>query len=64
MFPEPRGSGGSARPANDDDMSGADMADDIERLRLHLKLKQIDLLGHSNGGTIALAYVERYPLAV
>jgi proline iminopeptidase len=45
-------------------MSDADMADDIEQLRLHLGLKQIDLLGHSNGGTIVLAYAERYSLAV
>jgi proline iminopeptidase len=61
IYPEPRGSRPSSRPENEEDMSDADMADDIERLRLHLGLMQIDLLGHSNGGTIALAYAERYP---
>jgi pimeloyl-ACP methyl ester carboxylesterase len=45
-------------------MSDADMADDIEHLRLHLGLTQIDLMGHSNGGTIVLLYAERYPNAV
>jgi len=61
VYPEPRGSGGSSRPENLSDMSSADMANDIERLRQHLGLEKIDLLGHSNGGTIALDYAERYP---
>lgn len=64
IYPEPRASGNSARPDNEDDMGTSDMADDIERLRVHLQLDQIDLVGHSNGGTIALAYAERYPTAV
>jgi proline iminopeptidase len=64
IYPEPRGSGTSSRPENEEDMSDADMADDIERLRLHLGLSQIDLLGHSNGGTIVLIYAERYPDAL
>ncbi|KIN02574.1 hypothetical protein OIDMADRAFT_102697 [Oidiodendron maius Zn] len=64
IYPEPRGSGASSRPENEEEMSDADMADDIERLRLHLGLTQIDLLGHSNGGTIVLIYAERYPNAL
>lgn len=60
LYPEPRGSGPSDPPENLDEMSSADMADDLERLRDHLGLETIDLLGHSNGGTIALDYAERY----
>jgi proline iminopeptidase len=35
--------------------------DDIERLRKHLGFKSFVLLGHSWGGTLAMAYVEKYP---
>ncbi|KAL6886119.1 Alpha/Beta hydrolase protein [Trichoderma longibrachiatum] len=45
-------------------MSTSDMADDVEHLRKYLGQDKIDLLGHSNGGTIALAYAERYPDSV
>jgi len=38
-----------------------EMANDVERLRQHLGLLKIDLLGHSNGGTIALGFAERHP---
>ena len=61
LFLEPRGSGISTRPENPADMGSSNMADDIERLRLHLRLNKINLFGHSNGGTIALDYAERYP---
>lgn len=61
IFPEPRGSGKSDRPENLEEMSSADMADDLERLRVYLDLPTIDLLGHSNGGQIVLDYAERYP---
>ena len=36
------------------------MVKDLEALRLHLGLAMITLLGHSNGGSIALGYAERY----
>jgi pimeloyl-ACP methyl ester carboxylesterase len=39
-------------------MSSAAMADDLEQLRQYLELETIDLLGHSNGGAIALAYAQ------
>lgn len=64
IYPEPRGSGSSARPQQAEMMSTSDMADDIEHLRKYLKLDKIDILGHSNGGTIALAYAQRYPNSV
>jgi proline iminopeptidase len=34
---------------------------DVEALRIHLGLDQIDLLGHSAGGDLALLYAVRYP---
>ncbi len=61
LFIDPRGSGKSARPADADKMSGADMADDIEHLRQYLGMAKIALLGHSDGAAIALDYAERYP---
>lgn len=64
LYLEPRGSGPSDPPENAEEMSSADMADDLERLRNHLGLERIDLLGHSNGGQIALDYAERYPDSV
>ncbi|KAL7940185.1 alpha/beta-hydrolase [Trichoderma barbatum] len=64
IYIEPRGSGSSERPQQEDTMSSSDMADDIEHLRKYLDFEQIDLLGHSNGGTIALAYAQRYPSSV
>lgn len=64
IYIEPRGSGSSERPQREDMMSSSDMADDIEHLRKYLDFEQIDLLGHSNGGTIALAYAQRYPISV
>jgi pimeloyl-ACP methyl ester carboxylesterase len=60
LYIDPRGNGSSARPADDKQMSGAIMADDIEQLRLYLGLEKFDMLGHSDGGTIAVEYAERY----
>src|ERR1700733_2798705 len=61
LYVDTRGSGGSTRPENSEQMSTAVMADDIDRLRSYLGLDSINLLGHSNGGAIALDYAERYP---
>jgi proline iminopeptidase len=61
LYLDTRGSGGSSRPADPKQMSMALMADDIDRLRSYLGIDSIDLMGHSNGGTIALDYAERYP---
>lgn len=64
VYIEPRGSGESSRPEKAEDMSDGDMADDLDRLRAHLDVEQMDLLGHSNGGTIALLYAEQHPARV
>jgi pimeloyl-ACP methyl ester carboxylesterase len=61
LFLDTRGSGLSTQPDDRSRMSSEIMADDIDRLRDYLSLKSISLLGHSNGGTIALDYAERYP---
>ncbi|WP_278352033.1 alpha/beta fold hydrolase [Chryseobacterium gleum] len=37
------------------------MIQDIEELRLHLKLKKVFLLAHSFGGIIAVNYTKKYP---
>ena len=64
VYLDTRGSGGSSRPADTKQMSMAVMADDIDRFRSYLGLDSINLMGHSNGGAIALDYAERYPLRV
>jgi hypothetical protein len=61
LYLDTRGSGGSTRPEDSEQMNTAVMADDIDRLRSYLGLDSINLLGHSNGGAIALDYAERYP---
>lgn len=60
IFIDTRGSGKSSRPADPSHMSNAMMADDIEHLRQYLDVDAIDLMGHSNGGSIAISYAERY----
>jgi proline iminopeptidase len=61
LYLDTRGSGGSTRPEDSEQMSTAVMADDIDRLRSYLGLDSINVLGHSNGSAIALDYAERYP---
>ncbi|WP_161992821.1 alpha/beta fold hydrolase [Aureimonas leprariae] len=56
-----RGSGKSSRPRDETAMGSADMARDVEGLRQHLGLPFIDLLGHSNGGAIAISFAEQFP---
>jgi proline iminopeptidase len=61
LFLDTRGSGGSSRPADSTKMSTSVMADDVDRVRDYLGIDSIILVGHSNGGAIALDYAERYP---
>jgi len=61
VYIDTRGSGGSGRPADPSQMSQSVMADDIDRLREKLGLDSIDLLGHSDGGTIGIEYAVRHP---
>jgi pimeloyl-ACP methyl ester carboxylesterase len=58
---DPRGTGGSS-PAPDP--SGYDIEHyvaDVEELRLHLGLERFELLGHSHGGVVAMAYTAAHP---
>lgn len=66
LFFHPRGTDGSSRPQHESQMkSMPDLASDLEDLREHLGLEQYPvLLGHSNGGAIALGYAEMYPQRV
>ncbi len=61
VFIDTRGSGLSGRPADPMRMGSVDMANDLDPLRVHLGLSEINILGHSNSGAIALAYAARYP---
>lgn len=59
---EPRGTRGSSFPADLRDMSSWHMSEDVESLRAHLGVDYLDgLMGHSNGGTIALWHAIRFP---
>jgi proline iminopeptidase len=57
VFLSPRGSAGSD-PA--DDYSLASYAADVEALREHLGVEQLDLLGFSHGGMVAMAYAAEF----
>jgi proline-specific peptidase len=52
---DPRGTGGSTIPA-DGGYRQEDYVTDLEELRLHLRLEEFDLLGHSHGGFVAMSY--------
>jgi proline iminopeptidase len=58
---DPRGTGGSDRPADNRAYAIEDYADDVEELREHLGLERIHLLGHSHGGVVAMEYAAHYP---
>lgn len=57
----PRGTDGSDRPADPRAYSTEDYVADVDELRLSLGLERIDLLGHSHGGIVAMAYAAAYP---
>jgi proline iminopeptidase len=58
---DPRGTGGSDRPADSRAYANEHYAADVEELRRHLGLERIDLLGHSHGGVVAMEYAASYP---
>jgi proline-specific peptidase len=58
---DPRGTGGSDRPADARAYSIEDYANDVEELRQHLGLERISLFGHSHGGVVAMDYAARFP---
>jgi pimeloyl-ACP methyl ester carboxylesterase len=61
IFLELRGTGTSAVPADPATYRCDRMVDDVEALRVHLGLDQVELLGHSAGGDLAMLYAARYP---
>ena len=58
---DPRGTGGSDRPADARAYAMDDYITDLEELRRHLGIEQFDLLGHSFGGFVAIAYAALHP---
>lgn len=64
LYFTPRGTPPSSRPVDSLEMSSKHMVEDLETLRQYLKLNRMLLLGHSNGGSVALGYAQRYPCHV
>jgi proline iminopeptidase len=56
-----RGTGRSDVPADSSTYRCDRQVDDVEALRQHLELEQMDVLGHSAGTNLAALYVARYP---
>jgi proline-specific peptidase len=60
----PRGTDGSSAPADKRAYTSADYVADVEELRVHLGEERLNLLGHSHGGVVALAYAAEHPARV
>jgi pimeloyl-ACP methyl ester carboxylesterase len=58
---DPRGTGASDRPADRSAYDLEDYAADIEAVRAHLGLERLDVLGHSHGGFVAIAWGGTHP---
>lgn len=56
-----RGTGDSDTPADPATHRRDRLAADVDALRAHLRLDRIDLLGHSAGAGVAMAYAEQHP---
>jgi len=61
IFLELRGSGESEVPADPTTYRCDRMVEDLEALRAHLGLDQMDLLAHSQAGDLGLLYAAAYP---
>lgn len=61
VYYDTRGSARTSRPNDAKLMSTDDMIDDLGRLRDYWGLDSITVLGHSNGGAIALGYAIQHP---
>lgn len=61
ILPDLRGTGGSAIPADPATYRCDRLAGDLDALRKHLGLGRFDLLGHSAGANIAVAYAIARP---
>jgi proline iminopeptidase len=58
---DPRGVGQSASPADPATFRVDQLVGDVESLRVHLGLDQMDLLAHSAGSVLATLYAAAYP---
>jgi pimeloyl-ACP methyl ester carboxylesterase len=58
---DPRGVGRSADPADPATLRVDRLVDDVESLRVHLRLERMDLLAHSAGSVLATLYAAAYP---
>jgi proline iminopeptidase len=56
-----RGNGRSSRLTPGQSCTLRDQIEDLDALRAHLHFDKIDLLGHSWGGFLVMAYAARYP---
>jgi len=61
VFYDQRGNGRSSELKEGQSSLLADQIDDLEALRAHLGLEKMDLLGHSWGGYLVMAYAARHP---
>ena len=64
VYLDQRGAGHSDRPTDASAYSMAILVADIEKLRQHLGVPRIALIGHSYGATLALEYAAKYPTHV
>ncbi|HEY7620918.1 MAG TPA: alpha/beta hydrolase [Solirubrobacteraceae bacterium] len=58
---DPRGTGGSGRPADAVAYDLEQYAADVEAVREHLGLERLDVLGHSHGGFVAMTWAGANP---
>jgi proline iminopeptidase len=61
VFLDPRGTGDSTKPSDRRAYAIDDYVSDLEELRRHLGLARLQLMGHSHGGIVAIAYAARHP---
>jgi pimeloyl-ACP methyl ester carboxylesterase len=61
IVPDQRGSGESGDPADPATLRVDRLVEDVEALRVHLGLEQMDLLAHSAGAVLATMYAAVYP---
>ena len=61
IFYDQRGNGRSGPLKPGQSCTLADQIEDLEALRTHLKLEKWDVLGHSWGGFLSMAYSARHP---
>jgi len=61
VFYDQRGNGRSSELTDGQPCGLAEQIDDLEALRAHLGFEKLDLLGHSWGGYLVMAYAARHP---